>query len=73
MGESTHSFPRKPRLRILPIWLRLIIVIVLAGGCLLLGLMFGYGVIGDGEPAEALTTEPWYHIIDIMRGEESPE
>ncbi len=60
---------RKPRLRIFPIWLRIILSIVLIGGSLLLGLIVGYGVIGDGSPADALKTETWYHIIDIIRGE----
>ncbi|NEU30385.1 DNA-directed RNA polymerase subunit beta [bacterium LRH843] len=61
---------RKPkaRLRLIPIWLRLILAILLIGGSLLLGLIFGYGVIGGGEPQDALRPETWYHIIDIIRG-----
>lgn len=64
---------RKPRLRIFPIWLRILVSIVLIGGSLLLGIIFGYGVIGDGNPTDALSLETWYHIIDIIRGEEHPE
>ena len=60
---------RKPRLRIIPIWLRIILSIVLIGGSLLLGLMVGYGVIGGGSPADVLKPETWYHILDIIRGE----
>jgi hypothetical protein len=59
---------KKPRLRLIPIWLRILISIVLIGGCLILGLMFGYGVIGGGNPAEALKPDTWYHILDIIRG-----
>ncbi|WP_088104365.1 DNA-directed RNA polymerase subunit beta [Halalkalibacter urbisdiaboli] len=65
---------RRPRLRIrlIPIWLRLLIVVVLVGGSLLLGLMVGYGVLGDGVPADALKPETWYHILDIMKPTEKP-
>lgn len=65
--EETQRI-RKPRLRILPIWLRIILSIVLIGGSLLLGLIVGYGVIGGGSPADALKPETWYHILDIIRG-----
>lgn len=64
---------RKERLRIFPIWLRILVSIVLIGGSLLLGIIFGYGVIGDGNPTDALSLETWYHIIDIIQGEEHPE
>lgn len=60
---------RRPRLRLIPIWLRILLSIVLIGGSLLLGLIVGYGVIGDGDPADALKPETWYHILDIIRGE----
>ncbi|KMJ56374.1 DNA-directed RNA polymerase subunit beta [Alkalihalophilus sp. As8PL] len=60
--------PKKERIRLIPIWLRLIIVTVLVGGCLLLGIIIGYGVIGDGDPSDALKPETWYHIIDLMQG-----
>ncbi|WP_332698858.1 DNA-directed RNA polymerase subunit beta [Halalkalibacter lacteus] len=59
----------KPRLRLIPIWLRILIAIVLIGGSLILGLMFGFGVIGGHDPAEVIRPETWYHIIDFIRGE----
>jgi cobalamin biosynthesis Mg chelatase CobN len=59
----------KPRLRLIPIWLRILIAIVLIGGCFILGLMFGFGVIGNQEPAEVIKPETWYHIIDFIRGD----
>ncbi|MFC0471730.1 DNA-directed RNA polymerase subunit beta [Halalkalibacter kiskunsagensis] len=63
--KRTH----KPRLRLIPIWLRIFIAIVLIGGSLILGLMFGFGVIGGHDPAEVIRPETWYHIIDFIRGE----
>ncbi|WP_245604669.1 DNA-directed RNA polymerase subunit beta [Paucisalibacillus globulus] len=57
---------KKPRIRIFPIWLRLIIVVALSIAALTAGLMFGYGGLGDGEPRDALEWETWQHIIDIV-------
>ncbi len=57
---------KKPRIRMIPIWLRLIIVAVLMALSLASGAMVGYGVIGDGEPMDALKIETWKHIYDII-------
>lgn len=59
----------KYRVRIVPIWLRVIIVLLLAVVALVLGLMVGYGVIGDGNATEVLRKETWQHIIDIVTKE----
>lgn len=56
------------QIRLFPIWLRIIIVLVLIVVAAILGVMVGYGVIGDGEPRDALKWETWQHIIDIMSG-----
>ncbi|MDY0404585.1 DNA-directed RNA polymerase subunit beta [Virgibacillus sp. 179-BFC.A HS] len=53
-------------MRIFPIWARIIIVLLLAAAALVVGLMVGYGVIGDGKPFDALHKETWQHIIDIV-------
>lgn len=58
---------RKPRRRIFPIWARLIVVVFLSGIALIGGLMFGYGILGDGTPLDALKIETWQHIIDIVK------
>lgn len=61
---------KKPRLRIFPIWLRLLVVSILCIVALGAGLMIGYGGLGDGEPRDALKWETWQHIIDIVIKEE---
>ncbi|WP_083443663.1 DNA-directed RNA polymerase subunit beta [Ornithinibacillus contaminans] len=61
---------KMPRLRIFPIWLRIVVVVVLAVVALLVGLMIGYGGLGDGNPRDALKWETWQHIIDIVVKEE---
>lgn len=50
------------RRRVLPIWLRIILVLLFSAIALLVGLMIGYGVIGDGNPTDALDMETWKHI-----------
>ncbi|APC49720.1 DNA-directed RNA polymerase subunit beta [Virgibacillus halodenitrificans] len=57
---------KRPRLRVFPIWLRIIVVLLLCAIALTAGLMIGYGVIGDGTPTDALKKDTWQHIIDIV-------
>ncbi|GAB3045107.1 DNA-directed RNA polymerase subunit beta [Virgibacillus ainsalahensis] len=56
----------KQRRRVFPIWLRIIVVLLLAAGALIIGLMIGFGVIGDGNPIEILNKETWEHVVDIV-------
>jgi len=63
---KTKKTPRWVQVRLFPILIRLVIVIALALGSLIIGLMVGYGVIGDGNPQDALKKETWTHIIDIV-------
>lgn len=58
------------KFRLFPIWLRIILVlllVVIAGAA---GLMIGFGVIGSGEPLNALKWETWQHMLDIINGKE---
>ncbi|SDM54200.1 DNA-directed RNA polymerase subunit beta [Sediminibacillus halophilus] len=67
--KRTEKLP-KARRRIFPIWLRLVVVFVLCGLALICGLMFGYGVLGDGKPTEALEVSTWEHIVNIVTGKQ---
>jgi len=58
---------KKPMRRVLPIWLRIIIVLILCVVALIGGLMVGYGVLGDGVPSDVLNKETWKHIIDLVQ------
>ena len=64
--QQSKRMPKWVQVRLFPILVRVIIVLALAGGSLILGLMVGYGIIGDGSPADALKKETWTHIIDIV-------
>ncbi|WP_064091912.1 DNA-directed RNA polymerase subunit beta [Rossellomorea aquimaris] len=55
------------RVRMLPIWLRILLFVLLLAGSLVLGAMVGYGVIGDGNPSDVFKAKTWQHIIDIVQ------
>jgi len=66
-----RRFRERERVRLIPIWLRLIIVAVLILISTMAGAVIGYGVIGDGNPFEALKWSTWQHIVDIVGKETS--
>lgn len=57
---------KKIRVRLIPIWLRIIIVIVLLFVSLMLGAMFGYSVLGDGKAGDVFKKSTWTYIIDLI-------
>jgi len=57
----------KYRRRKFPIILRVLLILGLIVASLVLGLMFGYGILGQGEAKEILEKETWQHIIDIVK------
>lgn len=61
---------RKFRLRLIPIWLRVILVVLLLFCVSIIGLVIGYSVLGTGEALDVLKWGTWQHIIDIIRGVE---
>lgn len=56
------------QIRMFPIWLRILLVILFFAGAAMTGLMVGYGVLGDGEPKDALKWNTYQHMIDIKDG-----
>ncbi|MBW7650411.1 DNA-directed RNA polymerase subunit beta [Anoxybacillus sp. ST4] len=54
------------RRRLIPIWLRLLLVLCFITMSALAGAMVGYGVLGDGNPFEALKPATWQHMIDLI-------
>lgn len=59
----------KYRKRMFPIILRVIFILLLFAGSIVLGLMFGYGILGQEEAKEVLDKSVWQHILDIMKAE----
>lgn len=68
--KTTKGKNKKSKRRIFPIWLRIIVIMILAAIALIVGLMIGYGILGDGKVLDALKTGTWQHIIDIVKKEE---
>lgn len=65
--KSRRKQNRKLRIRKFPILLRIVVVLILLCISLALGLMVGFGVLGDGNPTDALNKDTWQHIIDIVK------
>jgi len=61
---------RSVRLRLIPIWLRIILVFLLLFVAAVFGLIIGYSVIGEGELVDTFKASTWQHIFDIMNGKE---
>lgn len=69
-GRSEQA-QRKERIkvRLIPIWLRVVLVIFLSALSLFIGVIFGYGVIGDGHPKDVFKKSTWTQIIDLVNKE----
>lgn len=65
-GSTKEKSSPKIRVRLLPIWLRVLLIVVLMGISVIAGLVVGYGVIGSGNPEDALDKSTWQHIIDLV-------
>lgn len=62
---------KAPIRRIFPIWLRLIVIFLLTVFALILGMVVGYTMLGDGtDPLEVLTFDFWKRVLDIINGVE---
>lgn len=69
--EPTNDQPvRWVQLRLIPIWLRIILVAALFLVAGAVGIIVGYSVIGSGDSADALTWSTWQHLLDIMNGKQ---
>jgi len=68
---STEEQSRRfVRIRLVPIWLRIILILLLFIIVTAIGLVFGYSIIGEGQSSDALKWSTWKHILDIINGVE---
>ncbi|PSL45756.1 DNA-directed RNA polymerase subunit beta [Salsuginibacillus halophilus] len=58
---------KRGRRRILPIWLRLIIVTILFAVSLVIGLIAGYSWFGDAEGYDVLQPSTWQQLLDFIQ------
>lgn len=65
-AEALLSGQKRIKIRLFPIWLRILLVLFLLTVSIIAGAMIGYGVIGDGKPTDVFKKSTWIHIIDIV-------
>jgi len=65
INEHADSHP-KIRVRLIPIWLRLIVVAVLLALSIIIGAVIGYSVLGNGKAVDTFNNETWTHIFDLV-------
>ncbi|WP_066070579.1 DNA-directed RNA polymerase subunit beta [Neobacillus soli] len=57
---------KRIRIRLMPIWLRLILIVVLIFVCMASGAVVGYGMLGGGKIADVFKESTWTHIRDLV-------
>ncbi|WP_102264538.1 DNA-directed RNA polymerase subunit beta [Mesobacillus jeotgali] len=67
--KKTREKKKRIRVRLIPIWLRIIIVLVLLAASIVLGAMFGYAVMGGGKAKDIFEESTWTHILDLVNKE----
>jgi len=67
--KAARKEKKTPMRRVFPIWLRLIVIFCLCIVALLVGLVVGYSILGDGAPTDVFQKETWKHIIDLVKKE----
>ena len=69
--EKTDSAPapqanKRVRIRLIPIWLRLVLLVVSVFICVTAGAAVGYGMLGGGNVGDVFKESTWTHIIDLV-------
>lgn len=67
--KNTREKKKRIRVHLIPIWLRIIIVIVLLAASLVLGAIFGYAIMGNGKVKDVFEKSTWTHIMDLVNKE----
>jgi len=52
--------------RIIPIWLRILLVALLLVLSVAAGAAMGYGVLGGGKASDIFQKSTWTHVIDLV-------
>ncbi|MED4206836.1 DNA-directed RNA polymerase subunit beta [Neobacillus mesonae] len=64
--EAAEKVTKRIRIRLIPIWLRLILLVVFMVVGLIGGTVVGYGVLGGGKVADVFKQSTWTHILDLV-------
>jgi len=60
---------KRIRIRLIPIWLRVIIVAILLVVSAISGAMVGYSVMGNGKAMDVFDKSTWTHIVDLVNSD----
>jgi glucan phosphoethanolaminetransferase (alkaline phosphatase superfamily) len=67
--KTEESSSRKIRIRLFPIWLRIVLLLFFMAIAAISGAMIGYGVLGDGKPTDVFDKKTWQHVFDLVEKE----
>lgn len=65
-AQKAEVANKRIRIRLIPIWLRILLLVIFTGVFMVAGAAFGYGVLGNGDPGDVLKGSTWTHIIDLV-------
>ncbi|MBU9710597.1 DNA-directed RNA polymerase subunit beta [Evansella tamaricis] len=66
-GRMAKRKKFKGRIRLIPVWIKVIFVLCLFAGSLVVGAMFGFAIVGEGlEFRDVLDKETWYRVYDLI-------
>lgn len=68
-SKKRKTKKRRGRIRYIPVWLRVILVISFAIGAFYGGMIVGYTILGDGQDADTiLNREYWEGLLEYIQG-----
>ncbi|MCM3693128.1 DNA-directed RNA polymerase subunit beta [Neobacillus niacini] len=65
-AHKAESTKKRIRIRLIPIWLRIVLLVIFTGVFAALGAAVGYGVLGNGNAGDVFKASTWTHIIDLV-------
>ena len=66
--KTVETQPKKKRIRVrfIPIWLRLVLLVVFFFIFMIAGAAIGYGILGGGNAGDVFKPSTWTHIQDLV-------
>jgi hypothetical protein len=65
-SKRRKSSKGKTEARVIPIWLRIILLFVAIIVSVVIGAAIGYSVIGNGDVSDVFKMDTWTHIMDLI-------